>query len=148
MFGFAKRRKEAAKREAAELGDRLVERINLTLSYWRENALETRRTMFDQMFAERLTGLEPSDELTFEMLAEIEALALTKNWFENADEYTAEFMDLLGEEDIECIRLLEIESELQGHIWRNIQEVSDLLDEDVNRTISEALHRRGEVPTP
>ena len=147
MFGFGKRKKETAKQEAIELGNQLVERINATLLNWRKNALETRRTMVDQMFAERLTELEPTDDLSYEMLAEIEALALTKNWVEHADEYADEFMQMLGDEDIECVRLVGVEKELEGHIWRNIQEVSDLLDEDVNRTVAEALHRRGETPT-
>ncbi len=147
MFGFGRRKKVAAKQEALEFGNQLVERINATLSDWRENALESRRTMFDQMFAERLTGLEPAEDLSYEMLAEIEALALTKNWVEHTDEYADEFMQMLGDEDIECVRLIGIEKELEGHVWRHIQEVSDLIDEDVNRTIVEALHRRGETPT-
>ena len=148
MFGFRKRKNDLAKQEALEIGNRLVERFNLTLSTCRENDLEARRTMLDQMFAERLTGLEPTDELSFEMLAEIEALALTKNWFEQADKYADEFMSLLSEDDVDCIRVIGIEENVRGHVWRNIEEVSALLEEDLNRTILEALERRGETPTP
>jgi len=148
MFGWAKRRKtEAMKREAIEIGNRVVERVNSTLAYWRENDLENRRSMMDQFFAERMATLEPTEEMSFEMLAEIEALALTKNWHEGAEKYASEFMSMLDEEDVECIRLLGVEDELQKHVWRNIQEVTNLLDEDVNRTIAEALARRGESPT-
>ena len=148
MFGFGKRKKEAAKREALEIGNALVERINATLAYWRENGLENRRSMTENFFLERLVALEPTEELSFEMLAEIEALALTKNWVEGADEYAAEFMNMLSEDDIECISILGIEDEVRNHVWRHIQEVSDLLDEDVNRAIVEAVERRGETPTP
>ena len=148
VFGFGKRRKEAAKQEVLEIGNALVERINATLTHWRENGLEARRTIMENFFLERLVSLEPTDELSFEMVAEIEALALTKNWVEGAEQYAAEFMDMLSEDDIECIGVIGIEDDVKSHVWRNIQEVSDLLDEDVNRAIVEAVERRGETPTP
>ena len=149
MFGFGKKRAHAAaKGEVIEIGQRAVEHVNAVLVDWRANALETHRAMLDEAFAERLVAIEPDEETSYEMLAEIEALALTKNWIEDVETYVAEFWSMVGEEVSGIVDTIGIRENVSKHVYANIEEVAEHLENDLNIAIAEAVVRAGEVPTP
>lgn len=150
MFDFLKRRKaESAKREAIEIGSASVERINAGLSSWRATSLEMRRTMIEDFFAERLVEIVPEDDLSFEELAEIEALAAMKNWFEALSESVVPESDkFVSQEDREIMGVMGIESEIDHQLNRHVQEVSAILEQNINEMIDEAVRRHGDEPTP
>ena len=148
MFGFGKRRRqEKANQEALAIGEQVTERVNAALSEWREASLEIRRALLDESYAERIVALQPTDELSFETLAEIEALALMKNWLETASDYGVEFVQRLDRDTLDCIAALEMGKEVQAHLDLHIGEVSQRLEIDLNLAITEALQRRGEIAT-
>lgn len=148
MFGFGKQRgRKKAKRELLEIGERVVGIVNEVLERWRATSLEMRRSMLDETFAERIVTLEPSEGLSFETVAEIEALALMKNWAEGAGDHKIEFVQLLDQDTIDCLATFGIGSEVEGHLDRHIAEVNVELEDDLDRAITEAVQRRGEVTT-
>lgn len=148
MFGFGKqRRQEKAKRELLEIGERVVGIVNNALEQWRATSLEMRRSMLDGTFAERIVSLEPTDGLSFETVAEIEALALMKNWVEGASDHKVEFAQLLDRDTLDCLSTLGIWAEVDSHLDRHIGEVNVELEGDLDRAITEAVQRRGEITT-
>ena len=147
MFGFGKRKREAAKQEALAIGLRHVEVVNATLEHWSTDVLNMRRGLLDEFFAERLVSIDGDDEMSYEMTAEIEALALTKNWLEGVESYANEFWQMLDEETIGVVDVLGIRDEVNQHVYDKISEASAMLERDVNLAIDEAITRRGEVPT-
>lgn len=148
MFGFGKQhRQEKAKRELLEIGERVVGIVNEALERWRATSLEMRRSMLDEAFAERIVALELSEGLSFETLAEIEALALMKNWADGVSDRKVEFVQLLDRDTLDCLATLGIGGEVEGHLDRHIAEVSVEIEEDLDRAIIEAVQRRGEVTT-
>ena len=146
MFGFGKKaRHESAKREVLAIGERAANNFNDALSRWRELALESRRTMIDNEFAERLLTLEPTDGLCFETMAEIEALACMKNWIDGAEQYRGEFALIVDKETVQCLAEIGIKADADSHIERNIDEVTSEIEQDIDIVIDEAVYRRGEV---
>lgn len=148
MFGFGKqRRQEKAKRELLEIGGRVVGIVDEALEQWRATSLEMRRSMLDETFVERIVSLEPTDGLSFETVAEIEALALMKNWVEGASDHKVEFVQLLDRDTLDCLSTLGIGAEVDSHLDRHLGEVNVELEDDLDRTITEAVRCRGEITT-
>lgn len=148
MFGIGRRRKqEEAKRELVELGNQAVSVVNSALEQWRATSLELRRSMLDESFAERIVNIDASNELSFETCAEIEALALMKNWLEGTDSYKAEFVQLLDPGTLDCVAALDLGAPIDEHLVRHITEVSAELEDDLDRAITEAVERRREITT-
>lgn len=146
MFGFGKRKQTKAKREAIEIGEQVVDRVNKALTLWRTESLESRRTMLDNSFAERIVGLEADGGLSFETVAEIEALALMKNWLEASPEYEAEWVRLIDQDTLDCLGVIGIEDDVHAHIESNIAEVTRDIENDLDIAITEAVERRSETP--
>jgi hypothetical protein len=146
MFGFGKKaRQEKAKREALAIGERAVESFNDALSRWRELSLESRRTMIDNDFAERLLSLEPEGGLCFEAVAEIDGLACMKNWIEATEQCRQEFVQIVDNEAMQCLAVIGVEAEAESHLERHINEVTVELEQDIDASITEATQRRGET---
>jgi hypothetical protein len=146
MFGFGKKaRQEKAKREALEIGERAVGNFNDALSRWRELSLESRRTMIDNDFAERLLSLEVEGGLCFETAAEIDGLACMKNWIEGTAQYRQEFAQIVDDEAMQCLAAIGVEAEAENHLERHIDEVTAELEQDIDVSITEATQRRGET---
>ena len=142
MFGFGKKRApEAEKAQVIAIGQSVVEEVNAVLADWRANALETRRVMFDEMFAERLIEIVSVDDLSYEMMAELEALALTKNWIQGVETYVGEFWSMVGDEVAGVIDVIGIREDVSIHIYRNIEEVAEKLESNLNAAIEEAVKR-------
>ena len=145
MFDFIKkRRNEKMKREAVEIGNRIVENFNAALWRWREERMETRRELMSTAFDERIMVVEPVDGLSFSEMADLEALALLKNWDEKRDEYASEAMLYLDDETVEGLDILGVGDDARNTIYRFINEVSESLEKDIDQTIQQAKVRRGE----
>ena len=104
--------------------------------------------MLDGAFAERLVDIEADGDLSYEMIAEIEALALTKNWIEGVETYVAEFWSMVGDEVSSVIDAFGIRDDVAKQVYANIEEVAEQLENDLNLSIEEAVIRSGEAPTP
>jgi hypothetical protein len=143
IFDAWKKRKVAyAKQEAAEIGTRHVELFNAALEEWRATSLDMRRTMLEDMFAERLVELWSEDvAIGFEETAQIEGLALMTNWVENTPKYAGEFMDRLSQETIDVLEAFGAGDEAAKHVNRHLDEVRRMLELEIDRTIAEAVSR-------
>ena len=104
--------------------------------------------MTEDLFDERIINAEPVDDLSFEYMAELEALALSKNWNSSFDTCVDQFNGLLSEDTHAIVDTLDLQSEVDGRLQRIFSETSEQLDKHVNDTIREAVIRRGETPTP
>lgn len=145
MFDFIKkRRNEKMKREAVEIGNRIIENFNAALWRWREERMETRRELMSTAFDERIMVVEPVDGLSLSEMADLEALALLKNWAEKRDEYACEAMLYLDDETVEGLDILGVGDDARNTIYRFINEVSEALEKDIDQTIQQAKVRRGE----
>lgn len=145
MFDFIKkRRSEKMKREAVEIGNRIIEDFNAALWCWREERMETRRELMSTSFDERIMVVECVDGLSFSEMADLEALALLKNWDEKRDEYASEAMLYLDDETVEGLDILGVGNDVRNTIYRFINEVSEALEQDIDQTIQQAKARRGE----
>lgn len=145
MFDFIKkRRNEKMKRKAVEIGNRIIENFNAALWRWREEKMEARRELMSTFFDERIMVVECVDGLSFSEMADLEALALLKNWDEKRDEYAAEAMLYLDDETVEGLDVLGVGDEARNTIYRFINEVSEALEKDIDQTIQQAKVRRGE----
>jgi len=142
LLGFFKRRKrEAAKREAIEIGSKIVGQANEAIAKWRAEMMESRREMLAASFDERLVSIEPEDGLSFKEIAEIEALALLKNWHERKNEYAKEATGYLDNDTMEGIDIIGIGEEFTAFIYKTIDEVGRSLADDIERAMAEACAR-------
>jgi hypothetical protein len=150
VFEFLKKkRNEAAKRKVMQIGSESVERINLELSNWRATSLEMRRTMMEDLFAERLVEIQAEDGLTWEECAEIEAFAAMKNWYEAmANSAIPESEGFISQEDREIMGVIGIESEIDHHLNKHIEEVSSVFENNINELIVDGISRKGGEATP
>lgn len=145
MFDFIKkRRSEKMKREAVDVGNRIIEDFNAALWRWRKERMETRRELMSTSFDERIMVVECVDGLSFSEMADLEALALLKNWDEKRDEYASEAMLYLDDETVEGLDILGVGDDARKTIYRFINEVSEALEKDIDQTIEQAKARRGE----
>ncbi|MDB5693597.1 MAG: hypothetical protein JWO81_2660 [Alphaproteobacteria bacterium] len=147
MLGFfRKRRDEALKREALELGSRMMENVNAALDRWKAERLVTRADMMASAFDERLVELEPSQGLTFPELANIDALACLKNWHEQKNKLAAEAAIYLTGDDVQFLDLIEGGPRFTEITYERIDEVGLQLANHIVESIGQACTRRGETP--
>lgn len=146
MFGFLKRRQqEKAKAEVLRIGSEAVATFNTTLEKWLA-VQDARRTMLEDMFLEELTKIEPIEGVSFEMAAELNALAMVKNWVEGSDGYIGEFWQMMDPEAAEVLRTVGVTDEMVGHLNGYLDDTNRALNEFTTDAIREAVIRRGEIP--
>ena len=145
MFGFGKkRRQEKLRQEAFALSEQFSLKLNDALAHWRDTSLEPRRAMFDARFAESVVTLTPNDRLSFESLAEMQALALMREWVERADIWKQEFMQTVDQDILEGIELLEMEKNLEDLLQIYFSNVTKSLENDIELAIIDSIRRQGD----
>lgn len=143
MLGWlAKRRKEANKRKAIEIGTRVVERINAGVELWRAERIAMRREMVAHDFDQRIVTLEAEDGLSYHEILEIDALACMKNWYEQHELIIGQTKFYISDDDLDCIEIIGGQDRFLEMIQDALREESDLLEAHINQAIQEALQLR------
>lgn len=144
-FRFLRRRRNAKlKAKAIELGNQMMEEVNRKIELWRMERMEPRREMWAASFDERIVALEPQEALSFDEIAEIEALALLKQWHLGKVKCVAEVMEYLSDDDIEFLDMIEAGDRFTEVIYEKFDEVGLALANQVTQTIEEARERRSQ----
>ena len=144
MFGFLKRRKaQANKEEVLAVVAQTVDAINQIVEGWRER-LEMKRDLLLSYLDERLVEADTGG-LSFAEWADIELMAMLKNWHLGRDEEEAEVHKEIGPL-WEYVDALGIRTEVEALVARTFDEVGHELTERAMDAANNEAARRGQPP--